>query len=167
VSTGARLGFYGFGSSAHITIQVARARGIGVYVLARSEKDRRLAEQLGATWTGNTTDRPPVALDAAIIFAPAGPLVPAALAAVDRGGVVVCAGIHMSAIPTFDYALLYGERRLLSVANNTRADGEAFLLEAATIPVQTRVTTFALEEAQDALVMLKHQGFDGSALIAL
>ncbi|MGD9893471.1 MAG: zinc-dependent alcohol dehydrogenase family protein [Dehalococcoidia bacterium] len=165
VRSGAHLGFLEFGSSAHVTIQVARARGVAVYVLARSEDDRRLATQLGATWTGTMIDRPPVALDAVIIFAPAGELVPAALSVVERGGVVVCAGIHMSAIPTFDYALLYGERRLLSVANNTRADGEAFLHEAAAIPVRTRVTTFPPEDAQEALVRLKHQGFEGAGVI--
>jgi propanol-preferring alcohol dehydrogenase len=165
VTSGGRLGFFGFGSSAHVTIQVARARGVDVFVFARSEQDRQLAVQLGATWTGTTMERPPAALDAAIIFAPAGELVPPALSGVERGGVVVCAGIHMSAIPSFDYALLYGERRLLSVANNTRADGEAFLREAATIPVTARVTTFPLEQAQEALVLLKKQGFEGAAVV--
>jgi len=165
VQPGGRLGFFGFGSSAHVTIQVARARGIEVYVFARSAKDRKLASQLGAAWTGSTTERPPAEMDAAIIFAPAGELVPVALAAIGRGGVVVCAGIHMSAIPAFDYALLYGERRLLSVANNTSADGEAFLREAATIQVGTHVTTFPLDQAQEALVLLKHQGFEGAAVV--
>jgi len=162
---GGRLGFFGFGSSAHVTIQIARARGIQVAVFARSEKDRRLAADLGAVWTGGTEDRPSYPLDAAIIFAPAGPLVPAALEAVDRGGSVVCAGIHMTPIPAFDYALLYGERVLRSVANNTRADGEAFLREAAATPVQTRTTTFGLDEAQDALIALKQGGFEGSAVV--
>jgi propanol-preferring alcohol dehydrogenase len=167
LTSGGRLGFYGFGSSAHVTIQVARARGIEVAVLARSHEDRRLAEDLGATWSGDTSERPPWPLDAAIIFAPAGELVPAALAAVDKGGAIVCAGIHMSAIPSFDYRLLYGERLLRSVANNTRADGKAFLREAAAIPVRTRVTTFGLEEAQDALITLKRGGFEGSAVVAV
>jgi propanol-preferring alcohol dehydrogenase len=165
VASGAKLGFLGFGSSAHVTIQVARARGADVYVFARSEKDRRLAAQLGAVWTGNTTERPPVPLDAAIIFAPAGELVPTALSAVDRGGVVVCAGIHMSAIPTFDYSLLYGERRLCSVANNTRADGEAFLREAAATSVRTHVSVFPMDKAQEVLALLKQQGFKGAAVI--
>jgi propanol-preferring alcohol dehydrogenase len=164
---GGRLGFFGFGSSAHVTIQVARARGLEVAALARSDDDRRLAEDLGAAWTGNTSARPPWPLDAAIIFAPAGELVPPALAAVDKGGAVVCAGIHMSAIPAFDYALLYGERLVRSVANNTRADGEAFLREAAAIPVQTRTVTFGLAEAQDALIALKQQGFEGSAVVVV
>src|SRR5215216_6561475 len=159
---GGRLGFYGFGSSAHVTIQVARARGIDVAVLARSAKDRAVAEELGAVWTGGTDERPPWPLHAAIIFAPAGELVAAGLAAVDKGGTVVCAGIHMSAIPAFDYELLYDERVLRSVANNTRADGEAFLGEAADIPVRTRVTALGLDEA---LVRLKQQGFEGSAVV--
>jgi propanol-preferring alcohol dehydrogenase len=164
---GGRLGFFGFGSSAHVTIQVARARGLEVAVLARGENDRELAADLGAAWVGGTTERPPWPLDAAVIFAPAGELVPAALAAVDKGGAVVCAGIHMSTIPAFDYALLYGERLVRSVANNTRADGEAFLREAAAIPVQTRTVTFGLAEAQDALIALKQQGFDGSAVVVM
>lgn len=165
VTSGARLGFFGFGSSAHVTIQVARARDVQVFVFARSDKDRQLASQLGAAWTGTTTERPPWLLDAAIIFAPAGELIPAALAAVERGGAVICAGIYMSTIPAFDYALLYGERRLISVANNTRADGDAFLREAAAIQLETRVTTFPLEQAQEALVLLKLRGFDGSAVV--
>ena len=160
-----RLGFFGFGSSAHVTIQVARARGLEVAVLARSEKDRRLAERLGAAWTGATDARPPWPLDAAIIFAPVGAMVPAALAAVERGGTVVCAGIHMSPIPQFDYALLYGERSLKSVANNTRADGEAFLREAAAIPVRTQTVTFPLDEAQEALIALKQPGLEGAGVV--
>ena len=162
---GARLGFFGFGSSAHVTIQVARARGLEVAVLARSEKDRRLAESLGAVWTGPTDPRPPWPLDAAIIFAPVGAMVPAALAPVERGGTVVCAGIHMSPIPSFNYALLYGERSVKSVANNTRDDGEAFLREAAAIPVRTQTVTLPLEQAQDALVALKSPGLEGAGVV--
>lgn len=162
---GGRLGIYGFGGSAHVTIQVARARGTDVAVMTRNERHRRLAEELGAVWTGGTTDRPPFLLDAAIIFAPAGEIVPAALAATDRGGTVVCAGIHMSPIPAFEYALLYGERSVRSVANNTRADGEAFLREAAAIPVRTHVVPFAFAEAQDALIALKHDGFEGAGVV--
>jgi propanol-preferring alcohol dehydrogenase len=165
LTSGGRLGFYGFGNSAHVTIQVARARGLEVYVFARSAQDRRLAEDLGAAWTGNTTDQPPAPLDAAIIFAPAGELVPAALATVDRGGTVVCAGIHMSPIPSFEYRLLYGERSLRSVANNTREDGESFLREAAAVPVRTRTTAFDLDGAQDALIALKQQGFEGAGVV--
>ena len=165
LARGARLGFFGFGSSAHVTIQVARARGLEIAVLARSEKDRWLAERLGAAWTGATDARPPWPLDAAIIFAPVGAMVPAALAAVERGRRVVCAGVHMSPIPQFDYALLYGERSVKSVANNTRGDGEAFLAEAAAVPVQSNTVTFRLEESQEALVTLKQQGFEGSAVV--
>ena len=165
LTRGGRLGLCGFGGSAHVTIQVARARGLEVAVLARSNKHRRLAEELGASWVGGTDEQPPFVLDAAIIFAPVGELVPAALAAVDRGGAVVCAGIHMSPIPMFDYALLYGERSVRSVANNTRADGEAFLREAAAIPVRTHTVAFSLEDAQDALTALKQQGFEGAGVV--
>ena len=165
LSGGGRLGLYGFGGSAHVTIQVARARGLDVAVMTRNERHQRLAAELGAVWTGGTVDRPPFLLDAAIIFAPAGEIVPAALAATDRGGAVVCAGIHMSAIPSFDYALLYGERSVRSVANNTRADGNAFLREAAAIPVRTHIVPFPLEEAQDALIALKHDGFEGTGVV--
>ena len=167
LSNGGRLGLYGFGASAHVTIQVARARGLEVAVMTRNAGHRRLAAELGATWTGGTAEPPPFPLDAAIIFAPAGELVPAALAAVDRGGTVVCAGIHMSPIPAFDYALLYGERAVRSVANNTRADGEAFLREAAAIPVRTHIVTFPLDQAQEALVALKHDGFEGAGVVVL
>jgi propanol-preferring alcohol dehydrogenase len=162
---GGRLGLYGFGGSAHVTIQVARSRGLDVAVMTRNERHQRLAVELGATWTGGTTDQPPFLLDAAIIFAPAGEIVPAALAATDRGGAVVCAGIHMSTIPAFDYTLLYGERSVRSVANNTRADGEAFLREAAQIPVQTHIVPFPLDRAQDALIALKHDGFEGAGVV--
>jgi propanol-preferring alcohol dehydrogenase len=167
LASGARLGLYGFGGSAHVTIQVAQARGMEVAVMTRNAAHRRLAEELGATWTGGTLDRPPHPLDAAIIFAPAGEIVPAALAAVERGGTVVCAGIHMSPIPSFDYSLIYGERVLRSVANNTRADGEAFLREAAAIPVRTHVVPFAFADAQDALVALKHDGFEGAGVVVI
>jgi propanol-preferring alcohol dehydrogenase len=167
LSGGGRLGLYGFGGSAHVTIQVARARGLDVAVMTRGERHQRLAAELGAVWTGGAVDRPPFLLDAAIIFAPAGEIVPAALAATDRGGAVVCAGIHMSAIPTFDYALLYGERSVRSVANNTRADGNAFLREAAAIPVRTHIVPFPLADAQDALIALKHDGFEGAGVVVL
>ena len=150
-----------------MTIQVARARGLEVAVITRNAKHQRLAGDLGAAWTGGTVDRPPFALDAAIIFAPAGELVLAALAATDRGGSVVCAGIHMSQIPAFDYTLLYGERTLRSVANNTRADGEAFLREAAAIPVRSHAVPFHFEQAQDALIALKHDGFEGAGVVSL
>ncbi|HEX6185089.1 MAG TPA: zinc-dependent alcohol dehydrogenase family protein, partial [Pyrinomonadaceae bacterium] len=129
---GARLGIYGFGAAGHVSIQLARARGAEVYVATRDrERHQALASELGATWTGGGTDEPPAKLDAAIIFAPAGELVPAALKALDKGGTLVLGGIHMSDIPSFPYQLIYGERAVRSVANNTREDGREFLVEAA------------------------------------
>src|SRR6476660_1380635 len=133
---GARLGIYGFGAAGHVCIQIARARGADVYVATRDrQRHQRLAEELGAEWVGDTFDQPPVKLDAAIIFAPAGEIVPAALAALDKGGTLVLGGIYMTPIPEFEYPLLYGERVIRSVANNTRQDGHQFLAEAAAIPV--------------------------------
>src|SRR5689334_14716532 len=148
---GARLGIYGFGAAGHICIQLARSRGAEVYVCTRDhDKHQALAAELGAAWVGGAAERPPVALDAAVIFAPAGELVPAALEAVDKGGVVALGGIHMSAIPSFPYERLYGERVVRSVANNTREDGRAFLEEAARLPVRTHTETFDLAAANDA-----------------
>jgi propanol-preferring alcohol dehydrogenase len=161
----ARLGLYGFGSSAHIVIQVARHLGLEVYVVTRGEEGQRFALELGAAWAGGTDDAPPVELDSAIIFAPAGSLVPVALRAVRKGGVVVCAGIHMSPIPSFDYDLLWGERILRSVANLTRADGREFLALAPKVPVSAEVERFALEHANDALVRLAHGELRGSAVL--
>lgn len=163
---GARLGLYGFGAAGHVAIQIARARGADVYVCTRDrEKHQALAEELGAVWTGGTMDRPPVSLDAGIIFAPAGEIVPAALSHLDKGGTLVLGGIHMSPIPEIRYELLYRERVLRSVANNTREDGHAFLEEAAKAPVRTHVETFALEEANEALQRLKHDGIRGAAVL--
>jgi propanol-preferring alcohol dehydrogenase len=163
---GARLGLYGFGAAGHVAIQIARARGADVYVCTRDrEKHQALAEELGAVWTGGTTDRPPVSLDAGIIFAPAGEIVPVALSHLDKGGTLVLGGIHMSPIPEIRYELLYRERVLRSVANNTREDGNAFLEEAAKVPVRTHVETFALEEANEALERLKHDGIRGAAVL--
>jgi len=167
LGTSGRLGLYGFGSAAHVIIQVAVARGLEVYVFTRDAPHRRLAEQLGARWAGDTFDRPPVLLDAAIIFAPAGEIVPAALKALDRGGSVVCAGIHMSPIPSFAYDDLYWERRILSVANNTREDGEQFLAEAARIPVRSHVETFPLDAANDALIALKQDRIRGGSAVLM
>jgi len=165
---GARLGIYGFGAAGHVCIQIARARGAEVYVMTRDrERHQALAAELGATWTGGATDEPAVKLDAAVIFAPAGELVPAALKALDRGATLVLGGIHMSAIPSFEYALLYGERVVRSVANNTREDGREFLAEAARVPVRTHVETFPLEEANDALVALKHDAIRGAAVLVV
>jgi propanol-preferring alcohol dehydrogenase len=165
---GARLGIYGFGAAGHICIQLARARGSEVYVCTRDrERHQALAHELGATWVGDTAEDPPVKLDTAIIFAPAGELVPAALKALAKGGTLVLGGIHMSPIPSFDYSLIYGERTMRSVANNTRADGREFLLEAARIPVRTRVQTFAFEQVSEALIALKHDAIRGAGVVTL
>jgi propanol-preferring alcohol dehydrogenase len=165
---GRRLGLYGFGAAGHVVIQLARARGADVYVATRDrERHQALASELGATWVGDTYDRPPVALDAAIVFAPAGEIVPAALAALDKGGTLVLGGIHMSPIPSFPYDLLYGERVVRSVANNTRDDARRFLAEAARIPVRTHVATFPLTEANDALIALKNDAIRGAAVLTL
>ena len=163
---GARLGIYGFGAAGHVCIQVARARGADVYVATRDrEKHQSLAEELGAAWVGDTFDVPPVKLDASIIFAPAGEIVPAALSALDKGGSLVLGGIHMSPIPQFGYNLLYAERLIRSVANNTREDGREFLAEAASIPVRTSVQEFSLDQANDALIALKHDAIRGAAVL--
>ena len=163
---GARLGIYGFGAAGHICIQLARSRGAEVYVCTRDrERHQALAHELGATWVGDAAADPPVKLDAAIIFAPAGELVPIALKALVKGGTLVLGGIHMSAIPSFDYSLIYGERIIRSVANNTRADGQEFLLEAARIPVRTHVQTFAFDQVNDALIALKHDAIRGAGVI--
>lgn len=164
--TGARLGIYGFGAAGHICIQLARSRGAEVYVCTRDrERHQVLAQELGATWVGDAADEPPVKLDTAIIFAPAGELVPIALRALSKGGTLVLGGIHMSAIPSFDYSLIYGERVIRSVANNTRADGQEFLLEAARIPVRTHVQTFAFDQVNDALIALKKDAIRGAGVI--
>ena len=163
---GARLGIYGFGAAGHVCIQIARARGADVYVATRDrERHQSLAEELGAAWVGDTFDVPPVKLDASIIFAPAGEIVPAALSALDKGGSLVLGGIHMSPIPEFDYDLLYGERLIRSVANNTREDGREFLAEAASIPVRTSVQEFSPDQANDALIALKHDAIRGAAVL--
>lgn len=150
---GVRLGFYGFGAAAHVVCQVAAAQGREVYALTRpgDEEAQAFARSLGATWAGDTAAGPPVELDAAVVFAPAGELVPLALGHVRKGGTVVCAGIHMSDVPAFPYALLWGERVLRSVANLTRADGEEFLALAPRVPVHTEVEALPLERANEAL----------------
>lgn len=166
--SGARLGLYGFGAAGHVAIQVARARGAEVYVSTRDRgKHQALAEELGAVWTGSTNDKPPVSLDAAIIFAPAGELVPRALSQLDKGGTLVLGGIHMSPIPELPYELLYQERTIRSVTNNTRDDGRAFLEEAASIPIRTHVETFPLENANQALERLRHGAIRGAAVLTV
>ena len=166
---GRQLGFYGFGSAAHILTQVARAEGREVFAFTRPGDDRSqaFARELGATWAGSTADAAPTALDAAIIFAPAGELVPQALRAVRKGGTVVCAGIHMSDIPSFPYQILWEERVLRSVANLTRRDGQEFLALAPRIPVRTEVEAFPLESANEALAALRSGRLRGSAVLAV
>lgn len=165
---GARLGVYGFGAAGHVVIQLARARGAEVYVCTRDrERHQALAAELGAKWVGGAKDEPPAKLDAAIIFAPAGELVPVALQALERGSVLVLGGIHMSAIPSFEYSLIYGERTVRSVANNTRDDGREFLAEAARIPVCTHVQEFPLENANEALIALKHDAIRGAGVLVV
>jgi propanol-preferring alcohol dehydrogenase len=165
VKKGSRLGFYGFGSAAHVAIQVALHWGVEVYASTRGEKHRQLAKKLGAIWTGDTLAVPPVKLDAGIVFAPAGEIVPPALKALKKGGVLILGGIHMSPIPQFDYDLLYQERVIRSVANNTRADGNDFLRVAAEIPIRTEVKTYPLHEANIALNDLKADRINGSAVL--
>lgn len=164
---GHRLGFYGFGASAHLLAQVARHQGREVYAFTRPSdlEGQRFARSLGAVWAGASNERPPTTLDAALIFAPAGELVPAALAAVRKGGVVVCAGIHMSEIPAFSYDLLWGERTIRSVANLTRRDGEELLALAAAIPLRPQVARYPLERANEALDDLRAGRLTGAAVL--
>ncbi len=163
---GGRLGLWGFGSSAHVAIQVARAWGCTVSVVTRDPAHRRLALDLGAAWAGGPGESPPAKVDAAIIFAPAGEIVPAALEALDRGGTLALAGIHMSDVPGLDYARhLFGERTLTSVTASTREDGEALLREAAAIPIRPRVTRYALGEANRALQDLAADRVEGTAVL--
>ncbi len=167
VDHGARLGLYGFGAAAHVAIQVARYWGVEVYALTREQRHAQLALDLGAVWAGTSFDQPPRKLDAAIIFAPAGELVPAALKTLKKGGAVICGGIHMSPIPQFGYDLLYHERLVRSVANNTRQDGEDFLKLAAEIPIRTETQLFRMEEANVALNALKHDEIRGAAVLQI
>jgi propanol-preferring alcohol dehydrogenase len=162
---GDTIGIYGFGAAGHVCIQVARHLGYRVLVCTREAKHRALAAELGAEWVGGAYDTPPLPLNAAIIFAPAGELVPAALNNLKRGGTLVLGGIHMSDIPQFAYDLLYWERRIRSVANNTRQDGIDFLRIAAEIPIHTEVQTFALEGANEALEALKNDGIRGAGVL--
>ena len=162
---GARLGLYGFGAAAHVAIQVARHWGVEVYAATREEKHRKLALELGAEWAGAADAKPPKPLDAAILFAPAGELVPPALEALKKGGRLILGGIHMSPIPSFSYDLLYQERMMRSVANNTRDDGREFLKVAAEIPVRTEFETFPMREANRALQTLKRDGVRGAAVL--
>lgn len=167
IESGGRLGLYGFGAAAHVAIQVARHWGAEVFAFTRDTRHQQLALELGAAWAGGANNEPPVKLDSAIIFAPAGELVIAALKALKKGGTVALAGIHMSPIPPLDYQLLYHERVVRSVANNTRQDGEDFLHTAAEIPIRTQVQVFPLSEANAALNALKHDAVRGAAVIKI
>ena len=162
-----KVGLYGFGASAHIVCQVAAAQGRHVFAGTRAgdEETQAFARSLGAAWAGDALEGPPEKLDAVIVFAPVGALVPAALRHVRKGGAVICAGIHMSDIPSFPYELLWGERVIRSVANLTRADGDEFLALAPTIPVRTEVETFPLEEATEALDRLRRGALRGAAVV--
>ncbi|MBT9475533.1 MAG: zinc-dependent alcohol dehydrogenase family protein [Polaromonas sp.] len=162
-----RLGLYGFGAAAHIICQIAVAQGQEVYAFTRAGDGagQRFALSLGAAWAGSSDAFPPVALDAALIFAPVGALVPAALAATRKGGTVVCAGIHMSTIPAFDYRLLWGERVLRSVANLTRQDGDAFFSLVNDLPLQIHVQAFALQDANRAVQALRSGQVNGAAVL--
>jgi alcohol dehydrogenase, propanol-preferring len=164
-----RLGLYGFGASAHIVAQVARHQGRRLFGFVRhgDEEARAFALELGCEWAGWSDERAPEELDAAIVFAPVGALVPAALTALAKGGTVVCAGIHMSDIPSFPYELLWEERSVRSVANLTRLDGEEFLALAPLVPVRTEVEVFALEDANDALDLLRRGEIRGAAVLRL
>ncbi|WP_339935733.1 zinc-dependent alcohol dehydrogenase family protein [Vreelandella glaciei] len=164
-----RLGIYGFGAAAHIVAQVAKWQGMEVYAFTRpgDEASQRFAQHLGATWVGSSEQLPEAPLDAAIIFAPVGELVPLALRAVRKGGVVVCGGIHMSDIPSFPYALLWGERQLRSVANLTRQDGRAFLSLASQATIQTSTTCYPLHAANDALKDLREGKLTGAAVLVM
>jgi propanol-preferring alcohol dehydrogenase len=166
IEPGGRLGIFGFGGSAHVTIQVARHYGCEVYVFSRGGEHRQLAEELGATWVGDSFDAPPHALDGAILFAPAGELVPPALETLDRGATLAIAGIHLSDIPALDYQKhLFQERTVQSVTANTREDGRALLELAAEIPIRTHTQRYALEDANEALLDLKEDRVRGAAVL--
>jgi propanol-preferring alcohol dehydrogenase len=166
VRSGGTLGLYGFGSSAHVVLQIARHRGCRVFVATRGAGHRALARRLGADWVGDVADPAPTPLDGAIVFAPAGEIVPVALRALRKGGTVALAGIHMTPVPALDYhACLFHEKTLTSVEANTRADGEDLLREAAEVPVRPATTTFPLEAANEALIRLKEDRVDGTGVL--
>ncbi len=166
VEPGERVGLFGFGASAHLTIDVLKSWGCEVYVSTRGASHRKLAESMGATWVGSETDRPPKELDRAVTFAPSGDVVVAALASLRKGGVVAINAIHLDRIPEFDYdRLLWGERQIRSVANMTRADARDFLDIAAKIQLRPKVTTFSLDQANGALAAIKGDEINGAAVI--
>jgi alcohol dehydrogenase, propanol-preferring len=167
IRRGQRLGLFGFGASAHLVLQLARYQGCEVYVFTRAEAHRQLAKKLGAAWVGGAEDEAPAKLDAAIIFAPAGALVPAALKTLRKGGTLALAGITMSAIPQMDYSLLYHERVIRTVANSTRQDCREFLELAAEANLQTEIKIYTLENANLALQDLKHSRIEGAGVLRL
>jgi alcohol dehydrogenase, propanol-preferring len=168
VRPNSRVGLYGFGSSAHIVIQVARHWGCTVYVMTRDERHQILGRELGATWAGGSKDKPPEKLDGAILFAPVGDLVPTALESLDRGGTLAIAGIYLSDIPSLNYERhLFEERTICSVTANTRQDGEELLKIAAEIPLRPQTTVFPLDEANQALVQLKRDAIVGSGVLTI
>lgn len=168
VQRGERVGLFGFGASAHLAINVLQAWNCDVYVSTRGESHRRMAREMGAKWVGAETDEPPVELDRAITFAPSGDVVVAALASLRKGGIVAINAIHLDRIPQFDYdRLLWGERQLRSVANMTRADARDFLHVAAHIRLDPKVTSFPLEQANEALAAVKSDAIDGAAVIVI
>ena len=167
VQPGGSLAMFGFGAAAHVAIQVARHWNIAVYAFSRDPRHQQLARDLGAVWAGGSDDPPPAQADAALVFAPAGELVLSALRVLKRGGTVALGGIHMSPIPPLDYGLLYHERAIRTVANNTRRDGEDFLRLAAAIPIHTEVRQFALAEANQALHALKNDAIRGAAVLSV
>jgi propanol-preferring alcohol dehydrogenase len=168
VPPGGRLALFGFGSSASVVIQIALFRGYEVQVVTRGDSHRRLARDMGAHWVGAVGETPPVEVDSAIIFAPAGEIVPDALRSVRKGGTVVTAGIYMTPVPELDYEThLFHEKVLRSVEANTREDGRGLLREAAQVPVRARVTAFPLEQANEALIRLKNDRIDGSAVLVM
>lgn len=164
-----RVGFYGFGSSAHLLIQIARVMNTDVYVFTRpgDKKTQAFAYSLGAKWASGSDELPPVALDAALIFAPVGALYPQALKAIKKGGKVISAGIHMTPIPSFSYDLLWGERSMSSVANLTRQDGLDFMKVVKTVPLKIAVTSFSHEEANEALTAIRNGSLEGSAVLQI
>ena len=166
---GERIGLYGFGAAAHIVCQVARWQGRRVFAFTQAgdSETQAFARSLGAAWAGGSGEEPPEPLDAALIFAPVGPLVPIALRSVDKGGTVVCAGIHMSDIPAFPYELLWEERMIRSVANLTRADGDEFLALAPEVPVRTAVSAFELAQANEALEALRSGAVEGGVVLSI
>jgi alcohol dehydrogenase, propanol-preferring len=168
VEPGERVGLFGFGASAHLAIAVLRAWGCQVYVSTRGEAHRKLASSLGATWVGSEHEKPPIALDRAITFAPSGDVVVAALASLRKGGVVAINAIHLDRIPEFDYdRLLWGERQLRSVTNMTRADAKDFLQLAAQIGLRSKTTAFSLDQVNDALIAVKSDSIEGAAVIVI